>query len=105
MTPEHKHPRTLLTSWVDGADDSDFPVQNLPFGIFSHEPTGRDPRIGIAIGDSVVDMKVLLAEGLLDECAHASVFADATLNAFMAQPLPAWLAVPMYMYMLCCMCM
>ena len=93
MSPESKHPRTLLTSWVDGADDSEFPVQNLPFGIFSHVPTGRDPRIGVAIGDSVLDMRALLAEGLIDECVCASTFSDATLNAFMAQPRSAWLDV------------
>jgi len=75
-----------MSSWVAGADGSEFPIQSLPFGVFSHAPSGREPRIGVAIGDSVLDMKALLAEGLLDELACASTFADATLNAFMAQP-------------------
>ena len=92
MVPAPKQPRTLLTSWVVG-DDSEFPVQNLPFGIFSHAATGRDPRVGVAICASVLDMKALLAEGLLDDCACASVFADATLNGFMAQPRSTWQAV------------
>ena len=43
----------LGTSWVDGADGSHFPIQNLPFGIFSHAARGLDPRPGVAIGDSV----------------------------------------------------
>lgn len=86
-------PRIFMTSWVPGADDSEFPVQNLPFGIFSHAPSGRDPRIGVAIGDSVLDLKALLAEGLLDGCACAPAFDDATLNAFMARPRADWLDV------------
>ncbi|EOD08710.1 hypothetical protein EMIHUDRAFT_124936, partial [Emiliania huxleyi CCMP1516] len=83
----------LLLSWVDGADGSEFPVQNLPFGVFSHTLSGRSPRVGVAIGESVLDMQALLAEGLIDHCACAAVFAEATLNAFMAQPRAQWLAV------------
>lgn len=77
---------TKLTSWIAGADESEFPVQNLPFGVFSHLVSGREPRIGVAIGPMVVDMKALLTEGLLDGLTCAPVFASATLNAFMAQP-------------------
>ena len=40
----------VATSWVSGADGSIFPLQNLPFGVFSHAATGRDPRVGVAIG-------------------------------------------------------
>ena len=80
----------VATSWVAGADDSEFPVQNLPFGIFSHAPSGRDPRIGVAIGTSVVDVKALFAEGLLDDYEHAKVFCEPTLNAFMARPRAEW---------------
>ena len=60
-----KESRTLMTSWVQGADGGDFPVQNLPFGIFSHAPSGRDPRVGVAIGDSVLDVRALASEGKL----------------------------------------
>ena len=81
-----KESRTLMTSWVQGADGGDFPVQNLPFGIFSHAPSGRDPRVGVAIGDSVLDVRALASEGLLDGCDCASVFGGHTLNAFMARP-------------------
>ncbi|MDG2113250.1 MAG: fumarylacetoacetase, partial [Actinomycetota bacterium] len=45
------------------------------------------------IGESVLDMQALLAEGLIDHCACAAVFAEATLNAFMAQGYDRWVEV------------
>ena len=83
----------IASSWVAGADSSEFPVQNLPFGVFSHAPSGRHPRIGVAIGDYVLDMHAAVAEGLMDEYEHAHVFTESTLNAFMARPRSEWLAV------------
>jgi fumarylacetoacetase len=55
-----------LTSWVDRANAPacDFPVQNLPFGVFRHG-SGERRRIGIAIGDAILD---------LDACVHAGLF-------------------------------
>jgi len=53
-----------LKSWVDVAPDSDFPIQNLPFGIFK---TDREkPRVGVAIGDLVVDLRALHILGYLE---------------------------------------
>jgi len=45
-------------SWVDSANElgSDFPIQNLPFGVF--RSAGREPRGGVAIGDMIFDLKV-----------------------------------------------
>ena len=45
-------------SWVKAANESgcDFPIQNLPFGVF--QAPGREPRGGIAIGDKIFDLKV-----------------------------------------------
>ena len=41
-------------TWVEGAENTEFPIQNLPFGIFS---TGRgDFRVGVAIGNYVLDI-------------------------------------------------
>ena len=82
-------------SWVVGADGSHFPIQNLPFGIFSHAARGLDPRPGVAIGDSVLDLRQTAAEGLLDELPfHApSVFGGDSLNDFMARPRADWQAV------------
>lgn len=76
-------------SWVDSANapHSDFPIQNLPFGVFS----GREnttPRLGTAIGDYVIDLSVLEKEGLLT-CAPG-VFARSTLNDFLACGRAVW---------------
>lgn len=74
-----------LTSWVESANwHADFPIQNLPLGIFS--PAGGAARGGVAIGDSIVDVPALLALGLLT--GEAAVAAEAmrgdTLNGLMA---------------------
>lgn len=72
-----------LRSWVPVAPDSDFPIQNLPFGIFA--TPGIAPRVGVAIGAHVLDMQQLAEAGLLEDCGVArSVFAQPSLNAFAA---------------------
>jgi fumarylacetoacetase len=49
-----------LRSWVESANapDSDFPVQNLPFGAFRRKGSDEPPRIGVAIGEQVLDLKL-----------------------------------------------
>ena len=49
----------LRRSWVDGANDPDapFPLNNLPYGVFSTE--GTAPRPGVAIGDFILDVAAL----------------------------------------------
>src|SRR3954468_23923756 len=56
-----------LQSWVSSANDTDteFPIQNLPFGIFARSGEERR-RVGVAIGDSVLDLFACAAAGLLD---------------------------------------
>jgi fumarylacetoacetase len=48
----------LLTSWLESANDpaTDFPIQNLPFGVFRRRGAGEAPRGGVAIGDQVLDL-------------------------------------------------
>jgi fumarylacetoacetase len=55
----------LIRSWVESANSAttDFPLNNLPCGVFSRE--GEDPRCGMAIGDFILDLTALEAEGLL----------------------------------------
>ncbi len=55
----------LMRSWVESANtlDSEFPLNNLPFGVFSVD--GDDPRCGVAIGDMVLDVAAMEAAGLL----------------------------------------
>jgi len=74
-----------LQSFVDVPTGSDFPIHNLPYGIF-RPSAGARPRIGVAIGEQVLDLSVLADRGLLSGTA----FREPTLNAFMALGRPAW---------------
>jgi len=72
-----------LKSWLEVRPGSDFPIQNLPFGIFQTADT--QPRVGVAIGDYVLDLKMLAHEGFLDALLiPESVFAQPYLNELMA---------------------
>ena len=63
-----------LRSWVSSADNHpDFPIQNLPLGVFS--PNGGAPRAGVAIGNRILDLPALLAAGLLSGEAASAVEA------------------------------
>ena len=80
-----------LQSFVDVPTGSDFPIHNLPFGVF-RPSAGARPRIGVAIGDAVLDLAVLAERGLLSGRAlgDGDAFRQPTLNAFMALGHPAW---------------
>jgi len=54
----------LLKSWVEVPANSDFPIQNLPFGIF--KTSSLTPRVGVRIGDFVIDLKTLFVLGYLE---------------------------------------
>ncbi len=69
----------MIESWVDVAPASDFPIENLPFGVFSLG--GAEPRPGIAIGTQVVDLRELARSGLLDDACDRALLAGTTLNA------------------------
>ncbi|AYF87799.1 MULTISPECIES: fumarylacetoacetase [unclassified Pseudomonas] len=72
-------------SWIASANGHpDFPLQNLPLGIFS--PAGASPRAGVAIGDAIFDLKVAADAGLFSgEAAEAALSASGdSLNAFFA---------------------
>jgi fumarylacetoacetase len=68
------------TSWVEGAAGSLFDVDNLPYGVFSR--SGEDPRVGVRIGDHVLDLAPVAASEMLD--VH-QVFQEASLNPLMAE--------------------
>lgn len=83
-TIDHTHAPTLR-SWVESANGHrEFPIQNLPLGVFSR--SGESPRGGIAIGDSILDLAALAQSGLLQ--GHALEAARAAsaecLNALLA---------------------
>jgi fumarylacetoacetase len=69
-----------LTSWVDSAQGSDFPIQNLPIGIFSESKGRRRP--GVAIGDYILD--VVAIQDLLDEDMHEDL-SQPVLNGWLAR--------------------
>ncbi|HET7604236.1 MAG TPA: hypothetical protein VFK36_14520, partial [Gemmatimonadales bacterium] len=45
-------------TWVESANDpgTDFPIQNLPLGVFRRKGSGERPRVGTAIGDQILDI-------------------------------------------------
>lgn len=71
-----------LKSWISVSKDSDFPIQNIPFGIFKTEQFS--PRVGTRIGDKVIDLKTLFVLGYLDNLPFdASDFEAESLNNLM----------------------
>ncbi|MBC6408917.1 MAG: fumarylacetoacetase [Ekhidna sp.] len=73
---------STLRSWVFVPENSDFPIQNLPFGIF--EQKGYKSA-GVAIGEMVLDLGGLQSYGFLDGIGLPDkVFEKETLNAFLA---------------------
>jgi fumarylacetoacetase len=54
-----------IKSWLEVDENSDFPIQNIPFGISS--PIGKSPRPVTIIGNTVIDLSVLAGEGFFDE--------------------------------------
>jgi len=86
-----------LRSWVDSAnaEGSDFPIQNLPYGRFRRRGSDEPWRIGVAIGDQVLDL-ALARERCpwgADVPALLEPLAAGDLNTFMALGRPAWRAV------------
>ncbi|MFD1468607.1 fumarylacetoacetase [Hymenobacter caeli] len=85
-----------LRAWIDIPFQHDFPIQNLPFGVF--ETDERGPRLAVAIGDYVLDLYVLSQFGFFDDLtelgnAQPRVFRRRSLNGFLRLGRPAWRAV------------
>ncbi len=78
--------RSFIHSANDGA--TDFPIQNLPFGIFSTE-ADPDPRAGVAIGDRIADLAELADAGML-ATVPAAVWREPVLNTFIGMGPEAW---------------
>ncbi|MEO6879073.1 MAG: fumarylacetoacetase, partial [Gemmatimonadaceae bacterium] len=77
-----------LRSWVGAANEAgaDFPIQNLPFGVFKRAAGKEAWRVGVAIGDQIVDVAALADAGELpdDAMAVATLGRQPALNAIMA---------------------
>ncbi|MCE7874812.1 fumarylacetoacetase, partial [bacterium CPR1] len=70
-------------SWFEIPAESDFTPANLPYGVF--RPAGESPRLGVALGDRVLDLTRLDLPG--------DFFAESSLNRFMASGRESWGAV------------
>ncbi len=81
-----------LRSFIDVPKHHPFPIQNLPYGVFYRKGSGEFPRVGVAIGDYVLDLSVLEDHGLFEGTpVHGSnVFHSSSLNEFMAMGREAW---------------
>jgi fumarylacetoacetase len=79
----------LIKSWVTSANnaDTDFPLNNLPYGVFSIGNQNR--RCGVAIGDMILDITTLEAEGLLN-LTESATFDAGSWNNFMSLGPAAW---------------
>jgi fumarylacetoacetase len=83
------HPNDpTLRSFIPVDPASDFPIQNLPYGVFSAKD-GLAPRVGVAIGDYVLDLWQLVQDCRID-VVEPGVFAAPQLNPFMALGPAAW---------------
>lgn len=83
-----------LHSFIDIAPDHDFPIQNLPYGVFKR-PDEEHPRVGVRIGDLVLDLKALEHAGFFRDTplGDEHVFCKWSLNKFLGRGRPAWTAV------------
>ena len=80
-----------LKSWVEVDENSDFPIQNIPFGVYRPKG-GGDVHVATAIGDYVLDLAHLDDAGLFNgtEVEGTEVFHEPTLNALMSMGRKAW---------------
>ena len=86
-----------LRSWVPSANEpgTDFPVQNLPFARFRRRGSDTPWRVGVAIGDQVLDLKLATVQCPWGDGVHDLLepLAQGDLNAFIALGRPAWRTV------------
>ena len=80
---------TILESFIEIDKNSDFPIQNLPYGIF--QLLGDDnPRVGVAIGSYILDLAILEEKGVFGNRESKFVFNRRYLNNFMKQGKKFW---------------
>ncbi len=93
---DHTHD-PAAQSWVASANEAacDFAIQNLPYGAFRRRGSDEDVRIGVAIGDQILDLKLAAERGRWSPAVQVLLqpLARGDLNALMAQPTAARLAL------------
>ncbi len=96
MTTNETH-SPELRSWVASAntDGTDFPIQNLPFGVFRRYGSAEAFRVGVAIGDQILDLTAAQAKSVFtgDADLAAQACCAPRLNAYMALGTHAWSAL------------
>jgi len=81
--------KRLQKSWIEVKEGNDFPLQNIPFGIF--QTSGSSPHAATRIGDMVIDLYGLAKQGLINDPEFPpEVFNRRTLNHFIELGKPAW---------------
>jgi fumarylacetoacetase len=94
MMPLNETHDPARRSFIDSANapDGEFPIQNLPFGVFRPTPEAP-PRVGVAIGDQILDLAAAASafDGLAAEAARSG--AELVLNGLMSRGPPAWSAL------------
>ncbi|KXZ46273.1 hypothetical protein GPECTOR_45g143 [Gonium pectorale] len=84
-----------MDSFIEVPPDSDFPLENLPWGVFEADgPNGPTTHVGVALGDHAISVTALQAAGYLADLPGAppGVFSHGRLNEFMGAGRPAWVA-------------
>ncbi len=96
MALNHTHD-PAARSWLESANTAgcDFPIQNLPFGVFRRAGSCEAFRGGVAIGDQVIDLAALASSGALQGLAAqaATAASQPALNDLLAQGPSAWSAL------------
>lgn len=90
-----------LRSWIASANTRDhaFPIQNLPYGVFRRKHRGEVFRVGVAIGDYILDLRAAFARGAFDgfdSVVHEAIIAattGSTLNPLMELDTVSWSAL------------
>lgn len=97
QTNEYPTNDPSLVSWIESANDAqtDFPIQNLPMGVFMPRGADEPARVGVAIGEMALDLAECWRAGLFagTPVEEANVFAQPALNGLMAMGRGAWSSV------------
>ncbi len=83
-----------IRSWISQANDEscDYPIQNLPYGVFSRDGDSQERHIGVAIGDQIFDLYRAVDSGLFQELPEAArrALKENSLNDFMGLGKNTW---------------
>ena len=103
VLPARDRPDTTdpsLESWVPVPPDSDFPIQNLAVRCLRRR--AGMPRIGVAIGDEILDCRAVAEAGFFDDCCEPELLQAPVLNPLLAAGRSAWGAVRERLSLTCC---